>query len=203
MKWQEYQKAVGVFYEQMSEMGNVLYNITRPDKITGQARQIDVWWEIKLEGHILNLLIDAKMRSSKIDVKDVEEILALAQAVNADKAIIVTNSDWTEPAKKFADFSRLDLMLLTLDEATDLVVPEKWKMCRICNKDCIIMDKDGWFEIDGKINWYLGGTCRSCNGVYVHCQDCGNKDFFTDTWTCQCPLLWKNEGEILEVYTLE
>ncbi|MBK8109938.1 MAG: hypothetical protein IPK46_06180 [Saprospiraceae bacterium] len=85
MNWQEYQEAVGILCEQMAEFGVVSKNITIPDKVTGQPRQIDVWWEMRLENHTFKILIDAKKRKDKIDVKDVEEIIMLAQAVKLTK----------------------------------------------------------------------------------------------------------------------
>ncbi len=192
MKWQEYQDAVGELYNQMNDFGIVKKNIIIPDKVTGQPRQVDVWWEMQLGDHTFKILIDAKRRKEKIDVKDVEEILMLADAVNADKAIIVTNNDWTEPAEKKANHVGLDLRILTIDEATDLIVDDKWFMCKVCKEDCVVLDNDGFLEIDGLVNWWLGGTCRTCNTVYVNCQGCGGKAIINDeiTWKCNCHLEW-------------
>jgi len=204
MKWQEYQEAVGRLYEEMGTFGVVKKNITIPDKVTGQPRQVDVWWEMQIGNHIFKVLIDAKKRNCKIDVKDVEEIVALAKAVNADKAIIVTNGEWTLPAKVYANFEGLDLQVLTIDEATDLIVEDKWKMCTVCNDDCVVMDSDGYFEIEGLINWWIGGTCRSCKSMYIHCQDCGQRGIISSgkNWQCRCPLLWCNINGQLEVYQI-
>jgi len=202
MNWQEYQEAVGVLYEQMAEFGVVSKNITIPDKVTGQLRQIDVWWEMQLGNHTFKILIDAKKRKEKVDVKDVEEIIMLAKAVKADKAIIVTNNEWTKPAEVSAQFSGLDLRLFTIDEATDLIVEDKWLMCQVCNEDCVVLDSDGFFAIDGLINWWLGGKCRSCKSTHIHCQDCGGKGIINheNDWVCNCPYLWKSEDESISVY---
>ncbi|MBB3840039.1 hypothetical protein FHS57_004052 [Runella defluvii] len=202
MNWQEYQEAVGILYEQMAEFGVVSKNITIPDKVTGQPRQIDVWWEMRLENHTFKILIDAKKRKDKIDVKDVEEIIMLAQAVKADKAIIVTNNEWTKPAELSAKFNGLDLRIFTIDEATDLIVDDKWVMCQVCNDDCVILDSNGFFEVNGLINWWLGGKCRSCKSIYIHCQDCGDRGIINSEidWKCNCPYLWKSENENICVY---
>ena len=205
MNWQEYQEAVGVLYEQMSEMGTVQKSITIPDRITGQARQVDVWWEFPAGNHTIKMLIDAKMRTSKIDVKDVEEILALAKAVKADKAIIVTNNDWTAPAEIFAVHENLDLLVLTIDEATELIVDGKWLMCHDCEKDCVIMDSDGVVKIEGKANWWLGGKCRSCNTLHIVCQPCGAKGLMRtdESWTCCCDFEWTNRKEYFEFRVID
>ncbi|MGN8772466.1 hypothetical protein ACTNDP_23120 [Paenibacillus barengoltzii] len=51
MKWQEYQDAVGELYKQLEQIGEIKKNITIPDKVTGQPRQIDVFWEISGKNH--------------------------------------------------------------------------------------------------------------------------------------------------------
>lgn len=198
MTWQEYQDAVGALYEAMQDIGKVYKNKYIPDKITGQKRQVDVWCEKRVGEHLIKILIDAKRRSEKIDVKDVEEIQALADAVNADKAVIVTNSNWTKPAKKKAEFCRMDLRILTFDEATDLIVEGKWLMCPNCKDDCIIMDENGFVELnDRTVFWWIGGKCRHCKSLAIHCQGCGEflsipKD---STEICFCNVEWKNEKE--------
>ncbi len=202
MNWQEYQESVGLLYEQMAEIGIVSKNITILDKITGQPRQVDVWWEIQLDKHRFKILIDAKQRKNKVDVKDVEEVIMLAKAVNADKAIIVTNNEWTKPAELSAKFNGLDLRIFTIDEATDLIVEDKWLMCQVCNEDCVILDSNGYFEVNGLINWWLGGKCRSCNSIYIHCQDCGGKGIINVNihWRCDCPYIWKSENNVVSIY---
>lgn len=197
MKWQEYQEAVGVLYEQMAEMGIVKKNITIPDRVTGQARQVDVWWELTIENHTFKILIDAKKRLDKLDVKDVEEIIALANAVKADKAIIVTNNQWTAPAQLFANHEGLDLRILTIDEATDLIVDTKWFMCHDCNNDCVVLDSDGAVEIDGLINWWIGGKCRECETLHIVCQSCGGHGMarMNDSWECICQFEWTNNKD--------
>ena len=65
MTWQEYQDAVGQLYKQAAGIGTVLQNTTRPDKITGQPRQVDTWIDLETKGHKLGI----------------EEVRSLAEAV--------------------------------------------------------------------------------------------------------------------------
>lgn len=74
MKWQDYQEAVGKLYEQMSDFGVVKKNITIPDKVTGQLRQVDVWWEIEFGGHTVKILIDAKKGKIKLMLKTLKRL---------------------------------------------------------------------------------------------------------------------------------
>ncbi len=47
-------------------------------------------------------------------------MLALAEAVNASKSVIVAANGWTGPAETKAEFCNMDLLLLSIDEALDL-----------------------------------------------------------------------------------
>lgn len=203
MTWQEYQKAVGLLYQNMETMGIVKYNISIPDKITGEKRQIDVWWEMNLQGHQVNILIDAKYRKGKIDVKDVEEVEALASSVKANKVIIVTNNGWTEPALKKAEFSNADLRILEAEKALDLIIPNKWFMCYECTDECVVMDSEGVLFREGNqlfFDWYAG-KCRGCGDTYFHCPECGNRKILEDgdKYKCFCRHKWKKENEKLYI----
>lgn len=201
MKWQEYQEAVGLLYKNMDAMGKVFQNIFIPDKITGQKRQVDTWLELNMHGHQVNILIDAKYRDGKIDVKDVEEVEALGNSVNANKIVIVTNKGWTKPAFKKAKFSNNDLRILTVEEALDLLVPNKWFMCYNCKDECVVMDSDGvlYRENSGLFfDWYAG-KCRDCGDTYFHCPECGSRKILEkgDKYKCSCNHIWKKDSEKL------
>jgi hypothetical protein len=125
MEWQEYQEAVAILYEQAEGIGVVYRNVLLPDKVTGQMRQIDVLIELEAKGHQISILVDAKFRKDKFDVKDIEYVLALAEAGNAIKSVIVAANGWTGPSETKAEFCNMDLLLLSIDEALDLVVEDK------------------------------------------------------------------------------
>jgi len=153
MDWQEYQEIIADMYATAEGIGRIYKNITRRDKVTGQPRQIDAWMEIETKGHVLNVLIDAKFRKAKVDVKDVEEVLALGEAVGADKCIMVLSNGWPNPAARKASASRMDMRLVTIEEAVEYVEPDKWKLCPVCENDCIIMD------VACRWKWNVPDTC--------------------------------------------
>jgi hypothetical protein len=193
MNWQEYQNAVGELYLQMEGLGDVRKNITFPDKVTGQARQVDVWIDIEAKNHKIGVLVDAKFRKEKIDVKDIEEVLSLASAVGANKAVLVASSGWTEPAEVKANHSGVDLLLWTLEEALDLMVPDKWIMCSVCENDCIVLDRSGGMVVDGMWSLLTAGQCRECNAGLILCWACGERILLEneDEAECSCEHLWK------------
>jgi len=208
MKWQEYQEAVAVLYEQLEGFGTVHRNVNLPDLVTGQRRQVDVMIEMTERGHSLRMLIDAKFHSTPLDVKDVEEVAALSQAVGANKTIIVAANGFTSPAETKARFIQCDLMTLSIEDALDLIVPDKWKMCPICNADCIVLDQDGMTPFDnGLVFWWLAGQCRGCKCARVHCQDCGLKMYIEvgKSLACGCGHEWysTDEGVVMEFFKEE
>ena len=194
MNWQEYQEAVGKLYEKADGFGNVHKNITRPDKVTGRPRQVDVLVEFEIGGHKFDMLIDAKFHKDKIDVKAVESVLCLAESVGVHKAVIVASNGWTDAASEKAQHAGMDLMLLRVDEALEILVPDMWEMCPYCGDDCMVLDHDGMMEINGLVFLWFAGKCRECRSAFIWCQDCGLKENLKekDVWECDCNHLWKN-----------
>jgi hypothetical protein len=124
MQWQEYQEAAARLYDLVDGIGRVQRNVYLPDRVTGQRRQIDILVELETKGHAIRIVVDAKFRAARLDVKDVEEVMALAEAVGANKAAIVASNGWSRPAAIRAAFSGLDLRLLTLEDAAALIRSE-------------------------------------------------------------------------------
>jgi len=106
-------------------------------------------------------------------VKVVEETIGLVTAVGACKGVIVASNGWTKTAEVKSAATGVDLRLLTLEEALDLIVPDKWQMCQACFSDCIVLDHDGALEVDDSIFWWLAGQCRNCRSGFAWCQECG------------------------------
>lgn len=201
LNWQEYQEAVGELYSQMEGIGEVLKNITILDRITNQPRQVDVWLEVDVKGHKIGILVDAKYRKHKVDVKDVEEVLALANAVGANKSVLVALNGWTAPAETKAKAVGLDLKLWTLEEALDLMVPDKWLVCPGCENDCIVIDCVGGMVVDGMWSLLTAGRCRECQMAAVYCWDCGERMFLNlkEQGNCGCGHSWKNSLQHIQV----
>ncbi len=208
MTWQEYQEAVAALYEQLDGFGTVHRNVYLPDLVTGQRRQVDVMIEMTERGHSLRMLIDAKFHSTPLDVKDIEEVVALSKAVGAHKTIIVAANGFTSPAEAKARFSQCDLRTLSMEEALDILIPDKWKMCPFCKADCIVLDQVGMTQFnDGSISWWLAGQCRECKCGRVHCQDCGQKMYIEigKSLVCECGHEWHatDEGIAIEFFKEE
>ena len=197
MKSREYEDAVAEIYRGAKSQGaTVCKNVRMPDRITGQARQVDCWIEVPVTGlgedHVLKLLVDAKRYRSTVDVRDVEAVLALGEAVGADKCILICLNGWTKPAEKRARFSGLDLRLLDVEGVTKALRIETWEICPNCENDYVIMEKSGSIELDGLIFWWLAGQCRECESTSIWCQDCGHQMIVEagESTRCSCGHSW-------------
>jgi Restriction endonuclease len=192
MDWKEYQDAVARLYEQADGIGHVRKNISIADRVTGQSRQVDVLIELDAKGHRVTILIDAKFHKDRVDVKTVEEVAGLATAVCANKTVIVCANGWTKPAEKFAAFSGIDLELMTVEDAVELLDPEKWQLCPICENDCIVMNQNGALIIDELLFWWIAGQCRQCKTGAAWCQECGQQLLvpLSSCKDCSCGRTW-------------
>jgi len=173
MDWQEYEEAVARMYEQAEGLGEIRRNVFFPDRVSGEPRQIDVALVIEAKGHEILVIVDAKFRKEKLDVKDIEGVLALADAVGANKSIVVAANGWTRPAELKARFVGLDLVLLDVESALDLMVEDKWELCPGCERDCIVLEFTGALILSGLYAVVLAGQCRECRLGWVWCWDCG------------------------------
>jgi len=206
MNWQEYQEAVARLYEQFDALGRVRRNVYIPDRVTGQRRQVDVLVELAAKGHRLSIMVDAKYYSVPIDTKVIEGVTALGRSIGASKVVIVTANGWTAPAARKAEHLLCDLRLLTIEDALDLVVPDKWMMCPHCHDDCIVLDQPGWAPVrDGTIIWWLTGRCRACNHGLAWCQDCGEcfEVRHGDSVRCLCGYEWSNDSHGIRLLSAE
>ncbi len=202
MKWQEYQEAVVLLYEQADGIGKVYRNIYLPDQDTGQRRQVDLLLEVDAKGHQLRILIDAKYRRGKVNVKHLEEVVALSKAVGANKSVLVAANGWSKPAEIKAQYCGTDLVLLNVDEALELVVPDRWQTCPCCETDCMVLDHDGSLEFDdGSVSIYLAGQCRSCRLAFLWCWACGDEGHLRpgQSHTCGCGHKWYCAVDEMEV----
>ena len=193
MRWQDYEAAAVKLYKSYEGVGTVKHNQRIPDRVTGEPRQIDVLIEVKAKTHTIKIVIDAKKRSTPVDVRVVESVYELAQAVSAHVAIIVCSTGWTNPAKKKADFLGMQFKLLPIEEALKVLHPNFWEVCPSCNEDAIFMDT---FAMTNPYSamWVTTciGHCFSCEYGKGWCWDCGQK-FYLDKgvfFVCNCGHLW-------------
>lgn len=199
--WQKYEEAASKLFEQLNAGGELRRNVSLPDRDTGRARQVDLWWEVELAPEVrIRVLVDAKFRKRPIDVREVEAVCALGNAVGADKCVVVVANGWTEPAAEKARRSGIPLKMLTVPEAMEALDVDTWRACGLCREDAIVLDQVSPPVVnDGAVVWWLGGTCWNCGVHAVECQECGGTLLVEpDTeGECRCGHAWRVSGDRL------
>lgn len=120
MTWQEYEKEV---FEKLSVIysdAKLEFNSNLLGKYSNGLRQCDTIIKQVINGVEHVTLVDAKYYSEKIDVKDVEMFISMANDINADYGIIVSPKGYSELAYNRAenDPSPILLDILTLEDLT-------------------------------------------------------------------------------------
>jgi hypothetical protein len=105
--WEIYERMIArLIADQASTHLCVTPNAFVTGKITGIRRQIDVLIDTRHDtDNTRRIAVDAKKRSRKIDVTDVEAFLGLMQDVSATHSYLVTSAGYTETAEKRAQQS--------------------------------------------------------------------------------------------------
>jgi len=200
MNWKDFQDAVAVLYERAEGMGTVTRDVRIRDKVTGQPRQLDVVVEIVSRGgHLLRVVIDAKFRKRRLDVKDVEEFIGLVQAVGAHKGVLAASSGWTRSAAQRAHHAEVDMVLVTVEQAQELLDESRWAQCPTCEGEWILLDHEvALHSPDDLFVVVLAGGCRRCSTSWIWCWDCGAEFNLRpgEMMTCDCGHVWLGERPV-------
>lgn len=118
MDWKDYEIEVFNNVKECFPDSDCTFNSKILGKYSKGYRQCDVIVKQYINGSEQLILVDAKYYTKKIDVKCVEEFLAMARDINADKGMLVTPIGYTELAYERAenDPSHIILDILTLEE---------------------------------------------------------------------------------------
>lgn len=211
--WKLYERIVASLQVEAADMeSSVTPNAQLVGSISGARRQIDVLIDSRWEGDIeRRVIFDAKRRSRKVDVKDVEEFEGLMRDVNAARGVLVCTKGYTKAAKRRSE-ERIDIQILNENEAAEFdysaVDP-----CPHCadkgRKPQGVVFWDGQFPI-ATSGWAIvfTGKCDVCRSFAFWCWDCGEKVVVPDDQehVCGCERRWfveKCEDEVLFVVAFD
>src|SRR4051794_33279646 len=112
--WKLYERLVASFEVEAAGIdASVTPNATLLGSISGAQRQIDVLIDARWEDDLSRRIVfDAKRRSRKVDVTDVEAFEGLMRDVRASRGVLVCTKGYSEAAEKWAEQS-IDIRLLT------------------------------------------------------------------------------------------
>lgn len=209
--WQRYERLIArMVADQAATDPCVTPNARMLGRISGRSRQLDVLIEARHDAdRARRIVVDAKRRKRKIDVKDVEAFLGLMADVEATHGYLISPAGHTKTAERRAQ-TAATLRIVPLDRLSDFD-PTSWPACRVsgCRDGRIFWD--GYPELSMKlINptdssagvrivrcIHQVGKCDKCSIFHVHCTRCG--DIFSvphlsndDGHQCSCrpPCFW-------------
>lgn len=128
-KWEIYERMIArMIADQISTDLCVTPNARLMGRISGRSRQIDVLLEARHDtNNTWRIIVDAKKRSRKIDIKEVEAFQGLMEDVNATHDIMVSPTGYTKTAEQRAQ-TAVSIQLVPLDHLNDFD-PSTWPKC--------------------------------------------------------------------------
>ena len=119
MDWREYEAEVLAELQRRYPDTRIKRNVMLAGRHSASPRQIDILIEPLILDSPLRIIVDAKHRSSPIDVNDVESFISMMADVGAHRGLIVSSLGYTKTALARAHGEPnqdLELDILSLDE---------------------------------------------------------------------------------------
>jgi hypothetical protein len=115
MDWKEYEREIEEHFRAEYPSASITTNARVDGKFSGVPRQIDLLIDDLACDMSIRIVVDAKWRNHKLDVKEVEEFLGLAKDVSAHKGVMIAPEGYTEAALLRAQRDDADLLLDVLN----------------------------------------------------------------------------------------
>lgn len=185
--WELYERLVArMVADQLETDLCVTPNAHIVGRITGIRRQIDVLIEARHDtDNSRRIIVDAKRRSRKIDVREVESLRGLMEDVGATHGYLVSPSGHTKAAEKRAQ-AAVSIRILSLDHLENFD-PSTWPRCQRegCERGRVFWD--GYPELTKILqplnastsaqvvsSVHYVGKCDRCGRFHVWCLTCND-----------------------------
>lgn len=118
MDWKQYEKEIFEEFKIAYPDAKILYNQHTLGKYSKSDRQIDVLIDFESSNEKIRLIIDGKYLNKKVDVKYVESFISMAEDVEADQGILVTNKGFSKAAinRAYYGSNHIELDILNFEE---------------------------------------------------------------------------------------
>ena len=181
-------------------------------RISSRSRQVDVLIDTRHDSdNTRRIIVDAKKRRRKVDVRDVEALQGLMEDVGATHGYLICPSGHTKAAEKRAQ-TAVSIRIVPLNRIENFD-PSTWPRCKNprCQHGCIFWD--GYPEISAVVQpisssdeqaranvsfLHYVGKCDRCGRFHVHCITCNDLlspseddgDDFGHQCRCKLPWFW-------------
>jgi restriction endonuclease len=202
-QWRVYERFVAQLQSsKASDEITVVPNARLLGAISGVERQIDVLIDARLQEDVSRrVIVDAKFRHRKLDVKDVEAFEGMMRDCRAHRGILVCANGYTPAAKRRAQ-DTIAITLVRPDEL-DSFDPTAWEPCLgRCNDGKRRARSEGWVLYDQPFGVSIGdsplsvmvvGKCDACHDFHVWCWECGSRFALVGDeaeFKCDCDRFW-------------
>ncbi len=113
--WKTYEQEVFDCFRAYFPVADVRKDMRIKGRYSKRLRQIDILITEKTPAGPSRIVIDAKLRNRKLNVKAVEEFEGFLEDIGADKGLLISNKGYTRSALRRAFYSPRDLELDILD----------------------------------------------------------------------------------------
>lgn len=206
--WEMYERLIArMMADQLSTDYCVTPNARIRGRISHRSRQIDVLIESRHDtDSARRIIVDAKNRTRKINISDIEAFQGLMLDVGATHGYLISPNGHTKSAEKRAQ-EKVSIRIVSLDNL-DNFDPSTWPKCTNSNCTRGRIFWDGYPSIEmttsslsnqeqRKINFiHHVGKCDCCGRFHVKCLTCGDllsplEDKDDDHGhQCSCKLPW-------------
>jgi hypothetical protein len=149
--------------------------------ITGIERQVDVLIDARVDEDVSRrVIVDAKFRKRKIDVKDVEAFEGMMKDCRAQRGILVCANGFTEAALRRAQ-KAITISIVSAEEVEKLDLANWYPCLGTCMAEArgrtagwVLYDQVfGFAAANSPVSLLAVGKCDGCNDFHVWCWDCG------------------------------
>lgn len=207
--WRLYERLIAsIQADSVSDETTVIPNARIKGRLSGVERQIDVLIDARLAEDVTRrVIVDAKLRTRRIDVKDVESFEGMMKDCRAHRGILVCSNGYTDAALRRAQ--QAITINLVEESRLDELDPNAWDPCLgTCTTrregrraGWVLYDQPfGLATLDSPLSIMCVGKCDECADFHVWCWDCG-KHFALEGEEaevhCGCERFWltAREGE--------
>lgn len=116
--WKEYEEEIHNWLSENYPKFLIKQNIHIIGKKTGIPRKIDIYVKGRIAGFELEIIIDAKKKNRKIDVKEVEEFIGMLDDVGANKGVTISSCGYTSIAweRAYRNSEDIELDILSTND---------------------------------------------------------------------------------------
>lgn len=115
MHWKDYEKEIFEYFKTHYPEALITFDAKLKGRYSKRDRQIDVLIEDSIADFPVRLVVDAKYYARRIDVKHVEQFIAMVEDVDAHQGLLITSEGFSEAAINRAYYgpSRIELDIIS------------------------------------------------------------------------------------------